>query len=201
MPAWPARRGPSLTPASRLQLPCAGGAPRARRGGAYLGGPFLLEADDVQVEVLPRAVGSVEGDAPGQAVPPSLRERGGPLARGSPPHAILPASSRPPPPLGARLRRGAVSPLRAGTPEPHSAPCKWRAFIRRLHRPDLRQLCDSGGPGGPHVPQSELSHHLPGDHAGPGRSQHPATSQSKALAKNSPVGVLSIFLRGKTLIR
>lgn len=39
---------------------------------AYLFHAFLLEADDVQVKVLPEPVGFVEGDAPGQAVPPRL---------------------------------------------------------------------------------------------------------------------------------
>lgn len=39
---------------------------------AYLFRAFLLEADDVQVEVFPEPVAFVEGDAPGQALPARL---------------------------------------------------------------------------------------------------------------------------------
>lgn len=39
---------------------------------AHLLRAFLLEADDVQVEVLPEPVGFVEGDAPSQALPACL---------------------------------------------------------------------------------------------------------------------------------
>lgn len=38
---------------------------------------FLLQTDDIQVEVRPQAVGSVESDSPGQAVPVGLQREEG----------------------------------------------------------------------------------------------------------------------------